>query len=342
MGRVHSLNKIVDNWSKKLEFDPLSPLLSSGNEAIEYFVHRDLLGDQVDSVQRIWHLPAAQRILKKQLENGAWPRSGEIKHPAINYQLIETWRYFRFLVEQYGFTRQHPQAAQAAEFLFTCQTLEGDIRGFLANQYATYYTGAIMALLIQAGYANDPRIEMGFQWLLKMRQDDQGWTVPLITHKLDRATQYRLTSEFAQPLEPERSKPFSHNWTGMILRAFAVHPQYRYSEAAQVAARLLKSRFFQPDSYTSYQEASYWLRFEYPFWWNNLVSALDSLSLIGLSSDDEQINLALNWLVEHQGKDGLWKVTYAKPQEEKKTVKAREMKLWVSLAICRVLNRLYG
>jgi hypothetical protein len=256
--------------------------------------------------------------------------------------LIETWRYFRFLVEQYGFTRQHPQAAEAAEFLFACQTPEGDIRGFLANQYATYYTGAIMALLIRQAMPTIPH-RQELSWLLKMRQDDQGWTVPLITHKLDRATQYRLTSEYAQPLEPDRSKPFSHNWTGMIIRAFAVHPQYRHSEAAQIAAGLLKSRFFQPDCYTSYQEASYWLRFEYPFWWNNLVAAMDSLSLIGISRDDEQIRRALNWFVEHQENDGLWKVSYVKPQgEEKNTAKAREMKLWVSLAICRVFSRLFG
>ncbi len=173
-------------------------------------------GEDAGSIQRLWRLPAAQQILKKQLANGAWPRAGEQKHPAINYQLIETWRQFKFLVERYGFTREHPQAEKAAEFLFSCQTLDGDFRGFLANQYATYYSGAILALLIQAGYADDPRTEKAFQWLLGMRQDDGGWTIPILTHKLDRETQYRLTSEYADPLEPDRSKPFSHNWTGMV------------------------------------------------------------------------------------------------------------------------------
>lgn len=333
----------MDNWRKQLKFDPLPPLLASENEAIQYFARRDLLGEQVGSPQGLWQLPEAQQILKKQLPDGSWPRAGVEKHPAVNYHLIETWRQFRYLVEQYGFTREHPQAQKAAEFLFSCQTQAGDIRGILANQYATYYTGAIMALLIQAGYADDPRIEKGFQWLLAMRQDDQGWTIPILTHKLDRATQYRLTSEQAQPLEPDRSKPFSHNWTGMVLRAFAVHPVYRNSKAAQAAAQLLRSRFFQPDCYTSYQAASYWVRFDYPFWWNNLVAALDSLSRIGLSGKDEQIKQALRWLVGHQEKNGLWKVSYAKPQEqEKETASVREKKLWVSLAICRVFKRLLG
>jgi hypothetical protein len=333
----------VDNWRKQLNFDPLPPLLASDNKAIQYFARGDLLGEQAGPIHSVWQLPDAQRILKKQLADGAWPRAGEGKHAAIHYRLIETWRWLRYLVEAYGFTRDHPQAQKAAEFLFSCQTQEGDFRGFLANQYATYYSGAIMALLIQAGYADDPRIEKGFQWLLAMRQDDQGWTIPILTHKLDRATQYRLTSERCEPLEPDRSKPFSHNWTGMVLRAFAVHPVYRRSEAAVAAAHMLKSRFFQPDSYTSYQAASYWVRFDYPFWWNNLVAALDSLSLIGLSSQDVQIKASLQWFIDHQEENGLWKVSYANPQEqEKETAKAREKKLWVSLAICRVFKRMLG
>jgi hypothetical protein len=334
---------MLDNWRKQLRCDPVPPLLSCDNEALLYFVRRDLLGEKAGSVRRLWELPEAQRILKKQLADGSWPRTGEKKHQAINYHLIETWRQFRILVEQFGFTREHPQACRAAEFLFSCQTEEGDIRGMLANQYATYYTGAIMSLLIQAGYAHDPRIEKGFQWLLAMRQSDQGWTIPILTHKLDRATLYRLTSQPAEPLPPDRTKPFSHNWTGMVLRAFAVHPRHRKSKAARTAALLLKSRFFQPDAYTSYHAASYWVRFEYPFWWNNLVAALDSVSRIGLPVDDPQIKQACDWLRDHQQKDGLWRVSYVNPKaKEKKTGKARDMKLWVSLAICRVLKRVYG
>ena len=66
----------------------------------------------------------------------------------------------------------------------------------------------------------------------------------------------------------------------MVLRAFAVHPKHRNTKVAQVAARLLQSRFFKPDVYTSYKSANYWLRFEFPFWWNNLVAALDSHGIL--------------------------------------------------------------
>jgi hypothetical protein len=329
-------------WLSQFNFDPIAPLLSSGNEAIIYFVQRDLLNVFVGPIDQLWQLPGVLKILKKQLGDGSWPRSGEEKHPAINYHLIETWRWFRYLVEIYGLNRRHPQASLAAEFLFSCQTEAGDFRGILANQYATYYTGAILALLVQAGYAQDERVEKCFQWLLSMRQADQGWSIPMITHKLDHETQYRLSSEYAEPIELDRSKPFSHNATGMILRAFALHPTYRSSQAGVIAGNLLKSRFFQEDAYTSYHSVDYWVRFEYPFWWNNLVSAMDSLSRLGLTRDDPQIMQALDWFRQHQQEGGLWKVSYMNPGEnEKDTVKIKEMKLWISLAICRIFKRLY-
>ncbi|OGN91434.1 MAG: hypothetical protein A2Y88_05600 [Chloroflexi bacterium RBG_13_48_10] len=333
----------MSTWRFQLKHDPIAPILSSGKEAVIYSARRDLMDEDVGSIDRLWQEPEAQKILKKQLPDGSWPRSGENKHPAINYHLIETWRWFRYLIELYGFSHQQPQARQAAEYFFSCQTNEGDFRGILANQYATYYSGAILALLVQAGYEQDPRVEKCFQWLLRIRQSDQGWSVPMITHKLDRETQYRLSSEYAEPLEPDLTKPFSHNATGMILRAFAVHSVYRNSEAAITAGNLLKSRFFREDAYTSYQSADYWVRFEYPFWWNNLLSAMDSLSRMGFSKDDPQIKLALDWFRNHQEEGGLWKVSYMEQKkQEKDSPKIWEMKLWISLAICRIFKRLYG
>ncbi len=153
-------------WRQQLRFDPLPPLLASEVEPLRYFVRRDLLDEPVEPPDTLWQLPDAQKILRKQQADGSWPHAGASEHPAVNYPLIETWKQFRFLIEMYGFTRASPHAQKAAEFLFSCQTEEGDIRGMLANQYATYYTGAILSLLIQAGYGEDPRVERGLQWLL--------------------------------------------------------------------------------------------------------------------------------------------------------------------------------
>jgi len=329
----------MENWQKHLRFDPLPALLSSGDEALQYFARRDLLDEEAGPIQRLWKLPKAQKILKKQTPAGSWDRpAAQKKHSDINYELIETWKQFRLLIDKYGFDREDLSTARAAEFLFSCQTEDGDIRGFLANQYATYYTGAIIGLLNKAGYEDDARIEKGFHWLLSMRQQDLGWTVPIITHTYDWRTMYRLTSQPAVPVEPDRSKPFSHNWTGMVLRAFAAHNRYRKTNAARTAVKLLKSRFFQPDCYTSYQSAGYWVRFDHPFWWNNLVAALDSISIID-PSKDELMDKALGWLIEHQEEDGLWKASYVS-RKDVDNARTSETRLWVSLAICRVFKRM--
>ena len=79
-------------WRELFSVDPLPSLLSSGDAALVYFTRRDLLGEDPGPIDRLWELPAAKKILKNQLPDGSWSRSGEQKHPAINYGLIETWR----------------------------------------------------------------------------------------------------------------------------------------------------------------------------------------------------------------------------------------------------------
>lgn len=329
---------MMDHWRQQLKHDPVPLLLSSGDDALVLYTRRDLLEEEAGPESRLWQLSGAQRIVRKQNDDGSWTGTSGKKHEAVNYGLIETWRQLRVLVDTYGFTRENPSAAKAAEFVFSCQTEEGDFRGFLANQYATYYTGALLSLLVKAGYHDDPRARKAFEWLLSVRQDDGGWTVPILTRGFDGKTMYRLTSTHSEPVQPERSKPFSHNWTGMVLRAFAAHPDYRESEAALKAARLLKSRFFEPDCYSSYQSPHYWVRFEYPFWWNNLVAALDSISFID-PGRDEQVDAAVHWLIDHQREDTLWDISYAMGKHTGYAGR-RERRLWVALAICRVLKRI--
>jgi hypothetical protein len=335
---------LTQKWLTPLKFNPTPTLLSSGNKAIEYFTKRDLLDETVQPIDYVWQLSEVQKAFRKQQPDGSWKHTGKetVSYPKYHYSLAETWKVYRILVEQYQVTKKHEGAGKAAEFLFSCQTSQGDIRGMLANQYATYYTGAILALLIKAGYENDPRVEKGFDWLLSIRQDDGGWTIPILTHNYDRKIVYNLTSKYAEPVEPDRSKPFSHNWTDMVLRAFAAHPKYRRCNEALKAADLLKSSFFQPDVYSSYKDSSYWVRFY--FWWPNLVTALDSLSLMSYSKDDPDIKKALNWLIENQSLNGLWRLSYARGTKEDAYAVNEESKescLWLALTVARIFKRFY-
>jgi hypothetical protein len=235
-------------WMTHLNYDPIQPLLRSANTAIVYFTRRDLLDQPVAPIEKLWSLPEVIRILKKQQPGGFW--NPPTKHPdnSQKYSLVETWRQFRYLIDQYQMDKTHPAIEQASEYLLSCQTDEGDIRGILANQYAPYYTGAILSLLIKAGYQNDPRVERGIQWLLEMRQADGGWLIgsPGMQNRTWQET-LALTSTWAAEPEKDfdRSKPFSAAGTGMAIRALAVHPIYQKSSQAYQAAVLLKSKFLQ-------------------------------------------------------------------------------------------------
>jgi hypothetical protein len=326
--------KSENNWRKLLTTNIVPVLLASQNTAIVYFTKLDLLGEKVEPVSVIRELPEPQKILRQQRADGSWQKAGQKKpvYPPYHYRLVETFKQFRVLVEKYQFAKDHPAIHKAAGFLFSCQAPEGDIRGFIGNQYATYYTGYVLALLIRVGYEDDPRVEKGMRWLLSMRQNDGGWTIPILTHKFDKDTAYKLTSQYIKAVEPDRSKPFSHNWTDMALRAFAAHATYRMSNEAKAAGALLKSSFFQRDNYTSYRAANYWTRFA--FWWPNLLTALNSLSFLGFTKDDFDIKKGLDWFIENQQKDGLWKL------ESNKSIKTSESedRHWLGLAICKVIK----
>jgi prenyltransferase beta subunit len=162
---------------KSFKFNPIKPLLCSKTHEIVYFVERDLLEKEVGPISEIWNLPEPQKMLKQQNSEGYWESKSKKanKYPLINYNLLETWKKLRVLIEKFQFNKSHQNIEKACEFVFSCQTDEGDIRGFLAKQYAMYYTGAILSLLIKAGYNDDSRTQKAITWLLNMRQNDGGW-----------------------------------------------------------------------------------------------------------------------------------------------------------------------
>lgn len=323
----------MPHWKSILKYDPLPALLDSGNEAIAFFAARDLQGKTHQSPEALWDLPRAQKITRRQQKDGSWkyPGGNEKIRSAENYDQIETFRQLGYLVEMYGFNNSNPVISKAADFLFRFQTEDGDIKGILGKQYMPYYTAGMLELLIKAGYAKDKRVEKAFKWLTSMRQDDGGWAIPLRTlnRKLD------IIAMESKTLEPDRTKPSSHLVTGVVLRAYAAHEKYKSSAEAKEAGKLLLSALFKKDKYPDRGDESFWLRFTFPFWFTDLLSAMDSLSLLGFKKEEPQMEKAIEWFVSQQQASGLWKVKVLKNDRT-------ESELWISLGICRVLKRLYA
>jgi hypothetical protein len=196
-------------------------LLGSGDEALVFFARRDLLGEEPGSIQRLWTLPGALRILKRQLPNGSWPRPVVHKHPAINAGLIETWRQIRFLVEKFGLTRQHPRRKKAAVFIFSCQS-EGRLAVSLPTSRLIIRVPS--GLLIRLA-TRTTRIEKA-SWLLSMRQNDGAALSP--------GTSIRPGISTARPPNlPRQSSQTARNRFHITGRAWSArlrrHPVYRTS-----------------------------------------------------------------------------------------------------------------
>jgi squalene-hopene cyclase-like protein len=336
LSTIGTNDRIVSSWQKHLKFEPVPPLLRSVNLAIPYFAKRDLLSKQVIPIEELWNLCKLDKVyFRRQRGNGSWEYPGggiESLRSKESYDQLETYRILGELVEKYGLDKQHRSITRASEYLFSFQTEEGDFRGIYGNQYTPNYSAAITELLVKAGYDSDSRIKKGFRWLLSIRQNDGGWAIPMRTVGM----KYDRDSLYAATVHPDKSRPFSHMVTGIVLRAFAAHNEYRKSKEARVAGELLSSRLFVRDKYPDRQSSNFWTGFSFPFWFTDLLSALDSLSLLRFSAEHAPITRALHWLEINQHKNGSWKLRLLKGRDKP------ELGLWTTLAICRVFKRFYG
>ncbi|MCL5068105.1 MAG: hypothetical protein M1368_07115 [Thaumarchaeota archaeon] len=314
-------------------------LLNCGYLPIIFFTKRDVLNENPGPRQKIWDLESTKQILRKQLPQGSWrypnARAKEL-NPLQDYDQLETYRCLGQLVEKCGMDRTHLAIQKAAEFLFTKQTEEGDFRGIYGKQYTPNYSAGIMELLIKAGYGNDARIGRGFRWLLAVRQSDGGWAIPLRTAKRNFRRGPTSLLNSSVPIQPDFSCPSSHMVTGVVLRAFAAHGEYRNNDVAVAAADLLVTGFFKRDAYADRGGPEYWERVSFPFWFTDIVSALDSLSLIGRAPMyNLEIENALKRLLTHQIENGLFKLKLLKSGDHL-------LKYWETLAITRILKRYHS
>lgn len=317
----------------ELKVNPIPVLLSSGNPAIEYYTRQDLLNEKVGPVEELWQLPQVLKILRNQGVGGSWEYPGKIREDLRSqedYNQVETYRVLGELICKYGLNKSHPQIQKSAEYFFKCQTPEGDFRGIYGNQYATTYSPAIMELLIKAGYGDDDRIKKGFQWLFSIRQEDGGWVIPFRTSGMN-IKEALLANE---PELPDLSRPFSHLVTGMVLRALAAHPECRESIQTKRATNLLASRFFRADKYPDRKDKKYWERVSYPFWFTDIISAIDSLSIIGITKDNSYIKEGLDFLIHKQNDEGLFDLRIVRGSD-------KDLKYWICLAICRLFKKIW-
>lgn len=308
-------------------------LLNLGIAPIIYWTKKDILGKDVNEEKmRLQESPTVRKLVSKQLEDGSWkyPSRGGMLW-AKSYKILQTLKSLTTLIVKYDLNRESEAVERAAAFLFGTQTEEGDFRGMYLNQYTPNYHSWALELLVKAGY-DDDRIRRAFEWLMEIRQNDGGWTIPLRTHRLMGKSLKRAFAS-PEPIAPDKTKPFSHVITGVVLRAFAAHPEWRKDERIRRVSKMLASRFFKSDKYQDRRAPQFWEKLIYPFGFTDILSSLDVISIFGLSPNDPDVARGIGWLAGQQMENGLWPTGYPKGAARK------ENDCWVTLAALRTFKR---
>ncbi|MFC2158102.1 hypothetical protein ACFLT9_09725 [Acidobacteriota bacterium] len=317
------------NTNKAIEF-----LLARGNLPILYWLKKDILEVPIDrEFKNLQKFAARIRILESQSPNGGWSKKRYESHPQWEktHYVVDT---LRNLIQLYNFgcSIEDPEILKTVDFLFSTQTKEGDFRGAYLNEYAPTYHALALEILCQLGYNDDKRVQTGFKWMMKNRQSDGGWVIPYRTiPKSEFKKRYNYVDQLKlDPIVAEKTKPFSHLVTGMALRALSESANWRTNKETIKVGELLTTRFFKSDKYEDRYHAFFWEELAYPFWATDILSSLDSLAKIGISTENEKIQLALTWLSEKQKSDGHWESGLKKASVEDH--------LWVTLSVLRVFK----
>ncbi len=305
----------------------IKTLLDSGNTALITFTRQNLLGERVD-IEKLWTLPQIEKLLEKQQSNGSWlyPNKKATSRSPTNYNQYQTYKTVAELVEFYGLNKKHEAIKQAAQYLFSFQTEQGEFRGIYGNQYSPNYSASITEFLIKAGY-DDTRIEKSLDWLLTMRQDDGGWAIPLRTKDKGLEALYE-----EQTIEPDRTKPFSHLVTGIVLRPFSLKPAY--ANKVKDAGIQLAERVFTRDKYPDRVGAEYWTKFTFPYHWTDILSTIDTLTRLGIKNHPK-INEITHWFEKHKQNNGTYDVSVMAG------AKYKDVKYWITLQYLTVLKRIH-
>jgi hypothetical protein len=315
----------MTNGGQDME-ETIKTLLNTGNEALIAFTKRNLLGENVD-LEELWTMPRVKKILKNQQSDGSWlyPNKKAILRSPTNYNQYQTYKTIAELVEFYGLNKKHGAIRKTADYLFSFQTKEGEFRGIYGNQYSPNYSASITEFLIKAGYG-DTIIEKSLDWLLRMRQDDGGWAIPLRTRN-------RGVGDIneKETIGPDTAKPFSHLVTGIVLRPFSLMTAYR--SKAKDAGMLLAERVFSRDKYLDRMGVEYWTKFTFPYHWTDLLSTIDTLTQLGIYNHPK-IKEMERWFEKHKQDNGTYDVSVMAG------AKYKDVKYWITLQYLSVLKRI--
>ena len=311
-------------------------LLADSSPCLRSLVLRELLnraGDEAE-VQELAELregdPLVADLLRTQVSDGSWRadnlvwRGGPLRTASLALMRLG----------YLGFGPVHPAVRRGAEYLFSLQREdgawpmpgrdegEGEREGY---SMVPLQTAIPLRALAACGYANDPRSERAYEWLLAQRLPDGAWPTGIASGNYGYVAGYR---RLAHSRWGCRS-----NTTGSLI-CLSLHPTRRTGPEARRALDLLLGREtrekqplgFEVARLIGVEPARGFLTFFARF---DLALVLDLCWRVGATLEDQRVAELVDFVRGLQGPYGLWEYA-ARPQASR----------WVTFDLLRSLSRL--
>ena len=274
--------------------------------------------------------PLVAPLLAAQDEDGAW-RRGDLAWlgGASRLTMLALMR-----LGYLGFGPDHPAVARGAAYLFSCQQEDGAWelpgRSHSSQETENYsmiplQTALPLRALAMCGYAQDPRTERAYRWLLDQRLDDGTWPTGIAG-----GGTYGYVAGYRKM--PHSRWGCRSNTTGALL-CLAHHPELRTASEARRALDLLLGRETREASTLGFEVSrlvgatptrgfmTFYGRFD-------LAQILDLCWRVGATRDDPRVADIVAFVGNLQGDYGLWDTD--PPQASR----------WVTFDLLRSLSRL--
>jgi hypothetical protein len=310
-------------------------LLADRSPCLRYLVLRDLLGnrDEASELEALRDTdPLIKDLVGLQNSDGSWGRGSIAGNaPAGNIQITaQALTRLGYL----GYGPDYTPVRRGAEYLFTQQLDDGswplgnvaaDVDGGQVYDVMSLQTSLPLRGLAECGYAEDPRAERAYDWLVEQRLDDGAWPTGIAEGVYGYVAGYRRLAH---------SRWGCRSNTTSALVCLSLHPSRRRSPEAGRALDLLLGRETRERHHMGYDVArtigaeastgflTYYARFD-------VAQILGLCSRVGATVEDPRVGDLVDHVKGLQGPYGLWEYT-EKPQASR----------WVTYDLLRSLSGL--
>jgi hypothetical protein len=259
---------MVGRYREAWEAMPIDWLLD-GEPFVRYRTLTDLLGkrrhdrDVVAARNSIATYEPIRRILERQHPAGYWGCPTDIYKW---WPKKDTTFWLLGILADFGLERDHHRVAGACEYVFTTQLPGGGFGWAPPPTPADCFTGILVESLAKLGYADDPRLQRAYGWLLDRQRLDGGF----------------WCKNTGQPGGPRAGEPSCAFATLCVVGAIAHNPQLKNAKTGKRALQFLlkcwenrgRIRYAGHDS----QIGTGWEKLKYPYTDYRILKYLDVLS----------------------------------------------------------------